>query len=101
MAFQAESKIEVRFTIYQYNSGAGDNGRRKIKETFPMSEEGLEQARELADRIQAAIQKGRDEGHGQGGGSIASEYCWGGFICSFDGLVRVDTMHEEVEHVLG
>ena len=101
MSLTAETKIEVRFTIYQYNSGAGDNGNRKITETFSMTEEGLQEARAFAQRIQDAIEKGRQEGHGQGGGDIASEYCWGGFVRSFDGLIRVDIVHEEVEHVLG
>jgi len=95
------STIEVRFTIYQYNSGLGDNGTRKIKETFPMTEEGLTQARELTKRIKSEIQHGRDEGHGQGGRAIASEYCWDGFVRSFDGMIRVDVLHDEVEHVLG
>jgi len=101
MTMRTESKIEVRFTIYQYNSGAGDNGCRKIKEIYPVTEEGIVEATAFAQEIQDALAKGRQEGHGQGGRSIASEYCWDGFIKSFDGLIRVDSLREEVEHVLG
>lgn len=101
MGLNAESYIEVRFTVYQYNSGAGDNGCRDIKEAFPMTPEGLAEATKFAKEIQDAMEKGRQEGHNQGGGAIASKYCWQGFISDYEGMVRVDRVWEEVEHVLG
>lgn len=101
MGLKTESRIEVRFRVYQYNSGMGDNGTNDFKKTFPVTEEGIAEAMDFAREVQDAIEKGYEDGHGQGGGEIASKYVWSGFISSFEGIVRVDVLHDEVEHVLG
>lgn len=101
MGFNAEAYVEVRFTVYQYNSGAGDNGHRDVKKTFPATTEGIEEATAFAQRIKDAMAKAQEEGHYQGGGEIASDYCWQGFISDYEGMIRVDRVWEEVEHVLG
>jgi hypothetical protein len=69
----------VRFNLYHYNSGKGDNGNYAHKESFT----NLTEANSFADKLKTWLKT--DESTSK----FASEYCWDGYLVSVDGIYEI------------
>ena len=71
-----DTRYEVVFRIYQYNSGRSDNGVRQHTESFFSKES----ATEFRNKLQAML----DEK--QSTEEFASSFCWSGYLVSVNGI---------------
>ena len=88
--YSMKTHYEVRFTIYQYNSGKADNGWYVKCKKFEANK--MIEAIEFAEKIKwLALNKMSDESV-----ELAEDYAWSGFVSSFDGLYQIQTEEMQI-----